>query len=72
MKFKKKAAPRVAASLLAVIMTAVMLGSGAPLQLDAQGPLLNPNLVRAAAKDIGMDSLANVILTDPATLLLYV
>jgi cytochrome c peroxidase len=72
MKLFKRKSISFAAPLLSIIVSAIMLVFALPLNVSAQIPLLDPNAVRAAAKDIGMDSLANVILTDPATLLLYV
>jgi cytochrome c peroxidase len=53
-----------------ILVTLVALAL--PGATGAQLPPLDPSLVRAAARQMGMDSLSKVVLTDPPTLLLYV
>ena len=66
MKFYKRKFFKITAPLISVILLAVMLLMLLPAGTSAQLPLLDPNTVRAAVRQMGMDSLSSVILNDPA------
>jgi hypothetical protein len=70
-KIFKKAAPFVFAALVAVLTVTMLLPGKSTAQLPPL-PNLDPAAVRVAVLEMGMDSLSKVVLTDPATLLLYV
>jgi cytochrome c peroxidase len=72
MRHFKKIMLRIGTYFLVVMMISVLIATGLPgKSVEAQLPALDPNLVRDAARQMGMDSLASVILTDPPALLLY-
>jgi cytochrome c peroxidase len=67
-KFFKKAAPLLLIPLVLVLAVTMLI----PRATSAQLPLLNPADVRLAVQEMGMDSLATVILNEPAGLTIYV
>jgi cytochrome c peroxidase len=73
MRHSKKIIFRISTFFLSVLMISVLILTGLPgKSAEAQLPMLDPNLVRDAVRQMGMDSLSTVILTDPPALLLYV
>lgn len=66
MRFLKKKAFRLVFPVLALALAIVpVMQVVSPGTARAQLPALDPNAVRQAVKDMGMDSLANVILNEP-------
>jgi cytochrome c peroxidase len=65
MKFKRKFMKR-AIPVLSILMIVAMLTFAIPTPVSAALPLIDPNAVRAAVRQMGMDTLSSVIVTDPA------
>ncbi len=72
MRFLKRRTWRRLGVMISVASALSFVLVALPTSTGAQLPLLDPNLVRDAARQMGMDSLSKVVLTDPPTLLLYV
>ena len=70
--FSNKRFFRVSAAVAALCMLVTLLAVALPGATNAQFPTYDPNQVRAAVLNMGMDSLSKVILTDPGFLGTYV
>jgi cytochrome c peroxidase len=64
-QFFKRKHIKASARIMSFVLVAVLLFVLLPVGTSAQVPLVNPNLVRAAVRQMGMDSLATVIVSDP-------
>jgi cytochrome c peroxidase len=75
MRFFKKKLIRILTAVFSFLtIIGVILGTGilSPQTAEAALTPLDPNAVRAAVQQMGMDSLSKVILTDPPELVTYV